>query len=181
MTEKIPAKPLYLDRCTKEHEILANAEKFFLERDEKMRYGLVKRVFQWMLDTDENNFFEKAHDAESRKTQIRELLLDDSFWRSEPPRLKTIKIRPSAPEIEGYIRMLAVDTRDGILTGEVESMYDYAVAIKDDIPPQYENRRMHIIDSVQRLNGELFLQGKDKNDKPKFISWIRQLFDDPSG
>lgn len=133
MTEKPHARPLYIDEGSDEYAILAGAEKFFAERDEKLRYELVKRVFQWMLDTDENGFFEQTSGTRRAPVDIRELFAS-SYWRTR------VLIRPSDEEMESYLWTVERDA----LRGEIDAMHDYTLEIHDQLPPEYESRREFI-------------------------------------
>lgn len=142
--------PKYTDETTTEWAILHGAEEFFKQRDEKLRFGLVKRVLQWMLDTDENGWFEKTKDGHAQSPRPRTANGHDD-----------VIVRSGQEEIAGYIRMLRYDVlegrydkKPGQLTGEVAALYGYvsqlATLFKEDesLPKDYEKRRLIIQDNL---------------------------------
>ena len=128
--------PKYTHESTIEHRIIADAEVFFAERDEKLRFDLVKRVFQWMLDTDDNGWFEGTEAHKQRQ------------GRRAP------RIRSGEWEIQEYLATLKMDTWRGHLTGEVDALYEYTASLEqvlqeaDDMPADYEKRRLIIQDTL---------------------------------
>ena len=150
--------PKYAQEGTKEREILDGSRVFFTERDEKLRYDLVKRVFQWMLDTNENGTFGYADMA------------DHDVWsRGE-------RIRESNKEMKRYLWTLLEDVRTKCLTDEMNAVDEYVELIKPTLPEQYQERRefIHEIinprDRAERLHkiGERYWYGVD----PPESRWI---------
>lgn len=131
--------PKYTHESTIEHQILADAEVFFAERDEKLRFELVKRVFQWMLDTDDNGWFEGTEAHKQRQGR------------------RASRIRSGEWEMQEYLRLLQSDTYRGHLTGEVDALYEYISSLEqvlrgaDGIPTDYEKRRLMIQDTLNPL------------------------------
>ena len=151
--------PTYVRDGTKEKEILDGAEVYFTERDEKLRYDLVKRVFQWMLDTNENGTFEPIDPT------------GYMLWRPGNG------IRESNKEMRQYLFTLREDTRTKCLTDEVKVLNDYIELIEPDLPADYQERREFIRDMVnpgdpwERLHkiGERYWYGVDPPE-PRPIS-----------
>lgn len=136
----MPERPLYTHENTIERRILDDAEQFFLDQSpkgdgKKLRFDLVKRPLQWMLDTDDNEWFEKADGREPMETK---LLYTQRFEvsKNEP------EIRSSDIEMRKYMRIMRRDVGDGHLSGEVDALNRYLDKIVDDLPIQYERRRL---------------------------------------
>ncbi len=122
--------PLYVNEGSVERGILDEAEKYFTDRDERLRFDLVKRVFQWMLDTNENGWFENA------------TLANRDLWH------KGYGIRESHTEMKLYLYTLLGDVRTNCLTGEVEALKGYIDQISETIPHDYRQRYEFVKDTI---------------------------------
>lgn len=120
--------PEYTIEGTVEYDILAASQIFFTERDEKLRYDLVKRLIQWMLDTDENAFFDE--------TEIYD------------PRGKFSGAFTSVKAMRSLLQTIRMDVHGGQLTGEINALYEFLQTIEDGVPEQYANRYHSLKKSV---------------------------------
>ena len=135
--EKTRKPPRYTEAGTIEWLILAGGEKFFADRDEKLRYGLVKRALQWMLDSEENGWFDQYR-------RLHELSY--SFHSREP------QIRSSRAELDEYLFIVSNDVADETLTGELSALNDYLSALSDTVPAEYEHRYNFVANRAQRYD-----------------------------
>lgn len=133
MEQDFQAKPpLYTQEDTIERQILDGAEAFFNQRDENLRFDIVKRVFQWMLDTDENGWFERTQDS------LRDI-----------EKMRRPYIRRGNIEVDEYMRVMANDTAQERLTEELTATSDYLDQIEEMIPEKYLRRHQFVQDSAQ--------------------------------
>lgn len=126
--------PEYTVDGTVEHDILVASQIFFTERDEKLRYDLVKRLIQWMLDTDENAFFDEAEIGHSS--------------------YKFPGAFTSAKAMRSLLQTIRMDVRGGQLTGEFSALSDFLQSVEDVLPEQYARRYNSLKMSVNRLNDD---------------------------
>lgn len=120
--------PEYTVEGTVENDILTASQVFFTERDEKLRYDLVKRLVQWMLDTDENAFFDE--------TEVYD------------PRGKFSGAFTSVKAMRSLLQTIRMDVHGGQLTGEIDALHDFLQTIEDNIPEQYARRYQSLRKSV---------------------------------
>jgi hypothetical protein len=146
-----PQPPQYTIENTVEWQILHDAENFFAKRGEELRFDLVKRIFQWMLDTDENGWFERTTrwDGDEEDERDRPVIDFMTGRTSHFYHIQTkIGVCPSDHEISDYIKRLERDVDETRLTGEVQALHRYIRRIRKKIPEQYEVRREMVEHSI---------------------------------
>ena len=134
--------PKYTEEASIEWMILNNAETVFASRSEKLRFDLVKRVLQWMLDTNGNNWFEKTSNPN----------------QNTMPKRGWPHVRPSDYETKGYIQTLRNDMQQGCLTEELDVLSEYLTWVDDELPVEYRERRNVILDAIDMGDEERYRQ-----------------------
>lgn len=144
------AAPEYTVEGTVEHGILTASQIFFTERDEKLRYDLVKRLIQWMLDTNENAFFDE--------TEIYD------------PRGKFPGAFTSVKAMRSMLQTIRMDIRSGHLTDEIHALYDFLQTIEGAVPEQYTHRYYSLRKSVDPTH--MLPDLKNINRSQRIAEWL---------
>lgn len=146
--------PAYTVEGTVEHGILEESERYFHERDEALRYGLVKRLVQWVMDTDANAFF-------------------DEVAQSGPG------VLTSRHGIRSYVSTLRRDTVENCLGEEVQTLHDYLMTIEEVLPSQYHLRYRMLLNSTESPRQDPYDIDSRVERESRIASWLRthQAFD----
>lgn len=139
--------PQYTVEGTVEHGILAGSEVFFAERDEKLRYDLVKRLVQWIMDTDDNAFYDEAHSD-------------------------NVVGLTSSQGIRSYVAMLRRDTMDNCLSDELETLHEYLRSVDKDIPEQYLQRYNMVVFGIEGSHEDPYETDRRVERAKRLFEWF---------